>query len=109
EQTVRGRRDVFAAIGHAVPISVPIERELLSEPMHLLECIAEAVVARERPFQQQSIVDLPKARVHLLVSVSAGWHMENLIELHNWNHTRPLPVVHFCPLLRIERLAHENV
>ena len=35
--------------------------------------------------------------------------MQNLIEFHNWNHTRPLPVVHFCPLLWIERLAYENV
>src|SRR2546430_2509881 len=35
--------------------------------------------------------------------------MQNLIELHNWNHTRPLPVVHFRPLLRIERLAYENL
>src|SRR5438552_16605722 len=67
---------------------MPVERELFSEPPHLLECIAGAVVTRERPFQQQSIVDLPKARVHLLVSESAGRHMQNLIELHNGKHAR---------------------
>src|SRR6266536_4511977 len=49
---VRRRRDVFAPISHAVPVSVPVEGELFAEASHFLESVAETVVARERPFQQ---------------------------------------------------------
>ena len=47
--------------------------------------------------------------MHLLIDVEAGRHVQDLIQLQHRDRFGPLQVVRFHQLLRIERLAHENM
>src|SRR3712207_7817817 len=47
--------------------------------------------------------------VHLLIHVEPSWHVQDLVQLQDRKRTRAFRLFWFDELLRIERLAHQNV
>ena len=109
KKSVRLERYFLPALGHSVPIGVPLIGENFCAASRFLEGIAASVVAREGKLGQPGIIGPPEIRVHLLINVETRRNVQNLIHLQHLDDAAPLPVVRFHQLIQIEWLAHQDM